>query len=179
MNQGVLMKLPFSATVCALPIFLLAACAATPPAAPDNLKVPAGQTLTLSAQGVGVQIYECRAAKDDAKRFEWALKAPEAILYNSAGEKIGKHYGGPTWESDDGSKVVGEVKARDNGPDATAIPWLLLAAKSNSGSGVFGKTRSIQRLQTVGGPAPAGGCTVGQETRVDYKAAYYFYDAAS
>ena len=74
---------------------------------------------------------------DDPGRFEWTLKAPEADLFDRAGRKIGTHYAGPTWESGDGSKVVGEVKGRDNGPDPSAIPWLLLAAKSNSGSGVL------------------------------------------
>jgi len=49
-----------------------------------------------------------------------------------AGNKIAKHYAGTTWESNDGSKVVGEVKAKDNGPDPNAIPWLLLSAKSTS-----------------------------------------------
>ena len=90
-------------------------------------------------------------------------------------KKIGKHYAGPTWESNDGSKVVGEVKANDDGPDATAIPWLLLSAKATSGQGVFSPVKSIQRLYTSGGKAPAAGCDAahtGQEARVAYKARY-------
>ena len=93
---------------------------------------------------------------------------------------IGKHYAGPTWESNDGSKVVGEVKAKDAGPNASAIPWLLLSAKSTTGDGVFSHTQSIQRLHTVGGKAPADGCNqtlLGKETRVPYKATYFFYVA--
>ena len=64
---------------------------------------------------------------------------------------------------------------------ATAIPWLLLSAKSVTGSGVFGKTTSIQRVHTVGGGAPAATCgpdNNGQQARVPYTAAYYFYRAA-
>ena len=113
-------------------------------------------------------------------RFEWSFKAPEAELFDSDGKKIGRHYAGPTWEANDGSKVVGEVKAKDNGPDPNAIPWLLLSAKSTSGSGIFSQTQSIQRLNTVGGQAPAEGCNqaqFGKETRVPYKAKYYFYIA--
>lgn len=147
---------------------------------PEALWAPAGQTLALAAHATGVQIYECRPGKEPA-HFEWAFKAPEADLFDAAGKKIGKHYAGPTWESSDGSKVVGEVKARDDGPDVNAIPWLLLSAKSTSGSGVFARTASIQRLQTVGGKAPAGGCTeaqAGQEVRVPYSAMYNFYAAA-
>src|SRR6266446_2254 len=163
---------------------ILAGCAAssvaTDPVVPDNLKVPAGQTLSLVSRATGVQIYECSVAKTDPAKFEWAFKAPEADLFDLSGRKIGKHYAGPTWESDDGSKVAGEVKARDDGPDANAIPWLLLNAKSTSGNGVFGKTQSIQRVNTVGGKAPVGGCTqaqAGKDARIAYRATYYFYDA--
>ena len=159
---------------------LLSANAGTMPEIPDALKVPTTQVLFLAAQGAGVQIYECKAGKDDPTRFDWVFKAPEAELFDSAGKKIGRHYAGPTWESNDGSKVVGEVKAKDNGPDPGAIPWLLLSAKSTSGSGIFSQTQSIQRLYTVGGKAPAEGCDkaeAGKEMRVIYKAHYYFYRA--
>ena len=137
----------------------------------------AGAPLMLEAMADGVQIYACEA---QGQGFEWVFKAPEADLFDLSGKKIGKHYAGPTWESNDGSKVVGEVKARDDGPAATAIPWLLLSAKSTSGKGVFSQTQSIQRLYTVGGKAPAGACTraqLGKEARVPYKATYYFYSA--
>jgi Protein of unknown function (DUF3455) len=150
------------------------------PVVPENLKAPADQTLSLVTQATGVQIYACNAGKSDPTKFEWIFKSPEADLLNSAGAKIGKHYAGPTWEANDESKVVGEVKARDDGPDASAIPWLLLKAKSTSGKGVFGHTQSIQRIKTVGGKAPAAGCDqakVGSEVRVPYTATYYFYNA--
>jgi hypothetical protein len=159
---------------------LLAACATAPPQVAESLWVPSSQVLTLKTTATGVQIYECRAVKDDPARFEWAFKAPEAQLFDSNGAKIGKHYGGPTWEGNDGSKVVGEVKGRDPGPDPAAIPWLLLTAKSNSGTGIFAKTASVQRLQTVGGVVSAKSCSAsqaGQENRVPYQAAYYFYVA--
>lgn len=152
----------------------------TVPAIPDHLKVPATQTLSLEAHAVGVQIYDCKPRKDDPARFEWVFRAPEADLFDPAGKKIGKHYAGPTWEANDGSKVVGEVKARDDGPDSNAIPWLLLDAKSTSGAGVLGQTVSVQRVQTVGGTAPAGGCThaqAGEAAQVPYSATYYFYVA--
>ena len=157
---------------------LLAGCAAPGPVVPNELKVPSAQSLSLEARATGVQIYECRASKDDPARFAWSFRAPEADLFDAAGRKIGKHYAGPTWESNDGSKVVGEVKAQHDAPDPDAIPWLLLSAKSTSGSGVLARTVSIQRVGTVGGKAPAGGCSqsqAGQEARVAYRASYYFY----
>ena len=150
------------------------------PAVPESLKVPANQVPSLEMQATGVQIYECSASKTDPARFEWVFKAPEADLLDGLGEKVGKHYAGPTWESNDGSKVVGEVKAKDAGPDASAIPWLLLAAKTTSGQGVFSQTLSIQRLYTVGGKAPADGCDQarsGKEARVPYRARYAFFTA--
>jgi len=148
------------------------------PEIPKTLTVPVTQVLSFEAHAIGVQIYECKVAEDDPERFEWAFKRPEAVLFDSTGKSIGRHYAGPTWESYDGSQVVGEVKAKDNGPDPNAIPWLLLSAKSNSGNGVFSHTQSIQRLYTAGGKASVEGCNqaqVGKETRVPYTAKYYFY----
>ena len=147
---------------------------------PETLTVPETQVLSLETQATGVQIYECKASKDDPMRFEWTFKAPDAELFDRAGKKIGKHYAGPTWESIDGSKVVGEIRARDNGPDPNSIPWLLLSAKSTFGNGVFSQTQSIQRTHTSGGKAPMEGCKqvqAGKELRVPYSALYYFYIA--
>ncbi len=151
---------------------------------PANLAVPAGQVRRSEVTAAGVQIYQCSTTagtNGTSAKFDWVFKGPEAELFDSAGTKIGKHYGGPTWESNDGSTVVGEVKARADGPDASAIPWLLLTAKANQGEGVFGKTMSIQRVSTVGGKAPESGCdaaSVGAPTRVAYKATYFFYAKA-
>ena len=158
---------------------LLASCASTPrPAPPDvppALQAPAGTTIYLETLASGVQIYECARKVDST--YEWAFKAPEAALTDRSGRALGKHYAGPTWEAADGSTAVGEVKARDPGPSPTAIPWLLLAAKS-SGTGLFADAKFVQRVATVGGVAPAGGCaesTLKTQARVPYSATYIFY----
>jgi hypothetical protein len=149
----------------------LAACA-TPgnaPSVPAKLKAPASETLALETVATGVQIYECSAGK-------WNFKAPEAHLFDRAGNRIGSHYAGPTWESNDGSKVVAAVAARDDAAAGGAIPWLLLTAKSTAGDGVFARTKSIQRVSTVGGTTPTEPCTrTGEVARVAYQAIYYFY----
>lgn len=135
----------------------------------------------LEALASGVQIYECAPKADQPATYEWAFRAPEASLADRQGRPLGKHYAGPTWESNDGSTVVGEVKARDPGPIPTAIPWLLLNAKATAGTGVFGATKSIQRVKTVGGLAPTQPCSATnatQSARVPYTASYYFYRAA-
>jgi hypothetical protein len=147
---------------------------------PESLRAPVGQVLALAARASGVQIYECKAAKDDPSQFSWTLKGPEADLKDFSGKPVGKHYAGPTWEATDGSKVVGELVAKRDAPDSAAIPWLLLRAKSTSGSGIFAAIASIQRLQTSGGSAPASGCDSsqsGKESRVKYSAVYRFYKA--
>src|ERR1700693_4485479 len=40
-------------------------------------------------------------------------------------------------------------------PDASAIPWLLVAVASNSGKGALGKATTIHRVNTSGGLPPA------------------------
>jgi hypothetical protein len=147
---------------------------------PESLE-PAGKPVpAIASHGIGVQIYDCQASGTDPTLFAWMLKAPEAKLRYAGGGELGKHYAGPTWEANDGSKVVGDVVARDAGPDADAIPWLLLRAKVTSGRGVFSAVQSIQRLHTTGGKAPPTGCDrshAGAEVRVPYSADYYFYTA--
>ncbi len=145
---------------------------------PEPLRAPASQVLSTQVHASGVQVYQCQPSKDDPARFVWVLRAPEAELFDQTGRAVGKHYAGPTWEATDGSKVIGEVVARDNGPDPAAIPWLLLRATSATGSGIFGQTQSIQRLHTFGGKAPAEGCSPtqqGGQMRVPYAADYLFY----
>ena len=149
---------------------------------PADLRVPAGAVLAQQAHAAGVQIYRCTADKSDAARFAWTLKQPEADLFDRAGTKIGKHYAGPTWEANDGSRVTGEVVARTDSPAPNSVPWLLLRAKSASGNGIFTSVTFIQRLGTAGGIALASGCdqvSAGEEVRVPYTAEYWFYDAAA
>jgi hypothetical protein len=91
----------------------------------------------------------------------------------------GKHYVGPTWESTDGSTVVG-TKLAAFAADPTAIPELLLQAVSHTSDGSMSDVTYIQRLDTVAGLAPTTGCdatTVGTTARVDYTATYFFYVA--
>lgn len=163
-------------------VFLASGCASqavlAPPDLPASLRAPAGQSVYLEARATGVQIYECAARPDPTSGFEWVFRAPDAVLFDRSGRAIGKHYGGPTWESSDGSTVVGEVRARDPGPDPAAIPWLLLGSKATTRAGTFSQAKSIQRVQTVGGIPPSGPCgadNVKQVARVPYMASYFFY----
>ncbi len=145
---------------------------------PDKLKPGATESLAMIVKAKGVQVYECRAKRDQPGGYEWAFVAPEADLFDARGAKVGRHYAGPHWEAPDGSKILGVVKERADAPTAGAIPWLLLAAKSVGRDGAFSRVTSIQRVDTAGGVAPATGCsetTVGTPARVDYTADYYFF----
>jgi len=170
------------ATEAVLLLAVIAGCTSMQPAqplvqVPDKLKAGADETLAMIVPARGVQIYECRAKKDASGEYEWAFVAPEADLFDAYGARIGKHYAGPHWESNDGSKIVGAVKANSPAAAPDAIPWLLLGAKSAGPVGAFSNVTSVQRVNTVGGIAPKTGCsqaTAGAPARVNYTADYYF-----
>jgi Protein of unknown function (DUF3455) len=113
------------------------------------LRIPDAQTLLLTAKGVGVQIYKSQLKSGSTTEFEWVLKEPRANLYDNSRKKIGKHYAGPTWESKDGSKVVGKLKQSVPAPKADNIPWLLVEAQSHEGKGIFSEVSYILRVDTV------------------------------
>ena len=166
-------------------VLLVAGCAGLQPPGPavevpDKLKPGANESLAMIVPAKGVQIYECRARKDQGGGYEWAFVAPEADLFDARGNRIGRHYAGPHWESTDGSKVLGTVKERADAPVADAIPWLLLAAKSVGPAGAFSRVTSIQRVNTAGGAAPKAGCSqaaAGALARIAYTADYYLFTA--
>lgn len=170
----------------ALWLSLLSACTvptgpAPVPASPvPAALVPAGERLVGRIAARGVQIYECRAVPSAASGAEWVFVAPEADLYDLQGLPAGRHYAGPRWEATDGSRIVGSVKARADAPQAGAIPWLLLGTRSDGGEGRWARVTSVQRLNTVGGTAPARPCdaaALGSTERVPYRADYLFFTA--
>ncbi len=150
------------------------ATASTPP----EIQVPPDQALILTVNASGDQIYTCQVKSDQLNQYEWQLKAPEALLYDQQGQEVGHHYGGPSWEMADGSKVVGQLQSKVDAPEASAIPWLLLQVKSHEGDGILSAANWVQRVNTAGGKAPQTGCDAShqnQEFRVGYSATYYFY----
>ncbi|HZQ37686.1 MAG TPA: DUF3455 domain-containing protein [Dehalococcoidia bacterium] len=152
-----------------------------PTAIPDSLKVPEGNVLLFEIFASGAQIYLCAAAADAPNMFAWTFEAPQAVLWNDAGEQVGTHFAGPAWMGNDGSSVAGEAVAHADSADPGAIPWLLLKAKSHGGMGAFSTVTYVQRLATVGGLASAEGCdqsTAGVERAVPYSATYAFYYGA-
>ncbi len=166
------------------------------------LDPPAGATLAAGMAASGVQAYVCTAPAAGGAPA-WVLKAPHAVL-SEGQETAATHFLGPapvppvgakapapgaavpaatpatapTWQALDGSRLTGARVASAAAPDGKSIPWLLLKGTSSVGPGLFGDVTWIQRLDTVGGTAPAGGCDAGHlgaEVLVPYRADYFFY----
>ena len=137
---------------------------------PPPLAVPAGNRLTLSLDGSGVQVYQCANGA-------WALLEPAATLTTN-GKPVGLHFKGPVWVSTvDGSEVGATAVATVNADGA--IPQLLLKANQNQGQGVFSNVTFVQRVRTMGGMAPAGSCTEGSQQAIRYSAVYRFWSAVA
>ncbi|MBT9608649.1 MAG: DUF3455 domain-containing protein [Aquabacterium sp.] len=179
-----LRSLPLTAVATVAVLSILAGCASQPMVKnaelPEAVRVPAGHTQSMFTVGSGELTYECREKKDMAGAFEWAFVGPVATLSDAKGTVVGKYYAGPTWESNDGSKVTGKQVAVS--PAAAGnIPLQLVKANPASGAGVMQGVSFIQRLNTVGGVAPALPCGAeqkGSKKVVGYKADYAFYKPA-
>ena len=142
---------------------------------PQALQPPVDERFLLQLHATGDQIYVC---KSGGGQFMWTLRAPDAQLFDIKGQPFGKHFAGPSWQSKNGSRVVGKVDMSVASPDAESIPWLLVKVTSRTGNGLLARATTIQRLNTQGGRAPGSGCDedhVDQELRVPYSADYFFY----
>ncbi len=142
---------------------------------PRELEPPAGHVVHSVLKARGVQLYRCASGS-------WTLVEPAAsltgVVLRPAKKVTALHYRGPSWQSDqDGSLVEADaasaVRAPSRHPDS--IPQLRLTARESRGGGLFGAVTYIQRLDTVGGVAPAGPCTGSATDAVAYRAVYRFF----
>ena len=176
-------------TFTALAVAITAACSGDGSTAPDldlidfpyeaAFRAPdLGPCSNLAVEGSRV-VYRVFATGDQIYRWNgsaWTLVAPDAKLYSDAKltTQVGTHYAGPSWESNSGNVIVGQVLQRCT-VSATDVQWLLLGVKSNTGVGIFQNATHIQRVNTAGGVAPATpGSAIGEEVRVPYSTEYYF-----
>src|SRR5579864_1650480 len=119
------------------------------PDVPDAIAIPEGLQPVLFVRASGSQIYTCQA--DDAGKYSWTLKAPDAELKDRKDKVIGQHTAGPTWKLKDGSEVTGKAVGHVDSLDSDSIPWLLVDVVTNSGKGALAKVTKIQRVHTHGG----------------------------
>jgi hypothetical protein len=163
-----------SGFVIAAGVSALSACAIAPagPAAASIDPPQAERVMTLTASGV--QIYSCEF--DTQHRLGWVFRSPAATLFDASGHAAVRHGAGPSWEAEDGSRIVGHVIAQRPSDAKAAVPQLLLETHSTAGSGVLSAVRYVQRVQTVGGLMPAAPCsTQGELGSSPYLANYVFY----
>jgi Protein of unknown function (DUF3455) len=171
----------------------------TKPTVASNIDAPAGTTLVGGYYASGDQIYTCvpNPAPADAGSGDagdagpggtWANTADATLYGDNCAEAAHHSYtatpGSPQWAAKDGSTVVATrvaaapVVADGGDGGATAIPWVLLKATSNTGEGVYANVTYVQRVNTTGGLGPSGACEPGDANpvkRVAYTATYYFY----
>ena len=175
----------------------------TPPPVPDNIQVPAGNEAFLLGRGVGTQNYVCQPASS-LGRVAWTLFTPQATLFNDQGAQLTTHFFSPnpfeftpgplanglvraTWQDSVDTSIVWAkaIGAATVNPDA--IAWVLLEMAGVQAGPTGGRTLAVttfvQRLNTVGGLAPATGCDiptdVGNKAFVPYTADYFFYKKAT
>jgi hypothetical protein len=120
----------------------------------------------------GTQTYACEATGT------WATRStPEAQLRRYLSRDRIHHFGGPRWQSEqDGSTIVGTVRADATVQKPGTIPWLLLDVTAHEGpAGELSPVTHISRIRTTGGVAPTGTCTAGQTKAVPYGADYIFW----
>jgi len=160
------------------PLFAAVAAASAFAQVPAEVTPPAGNKAVLTLVGAGDLAYECKAVADKPGTFAWTFAGPNAKLLDANKKEVGKYYGGPTWESNDGSKVTGKQLAVAPGA-AGSIPLQLVQANPSTGKGAMSDVTYIQRLKTVGGVAPAtpacAAANVGAKTTVPYQADYVFF----
>lgn len=161
-----------------------------PPATPANIKAPAGAKLAYIARAAGTQNYMCLPS---GAGLAWTPVGPQATLYDAQLNQVMTHFlslnpfeseiARPTWhDSGDSSTIWAQPIASSS--DAAfvtpgAIPWLLLrivGAQDGTTGGRLTAVTFMQRVNTVGGAAPATACLeAGTRAFVPYEADYVFY----
>lgn len=169
------------------------------PDVPPGLEVGGGHKPYLVGHARGTQNYVCLPSASAPSGVAWTLFGPQATLFTSGDRQVTTHYLSPnprqggtpraTWHHSDDSSSVWAVRAEGSSDpswvDPNAIPWLLLdvvgAESGPNGGRRLNETSHIQRINTVGGKAPATGCAsagdLGATALVPYEADYVFYKA--
>jgi len=165
----------------------------TPPVVPQEIQVD--DQLFLIGHGVGTQNYVCLPS---GAGFAFSLFTPEATLFTDDAGQLTTHFFSPdrdprdfgairvTWEhSRDTSTIWGAVTGQVQ-VSKDAINWLRVEIKGAlpgpTGGDKLTPTTFVQRINTVGGLAPAADCVgatdVGKRAFVPYTADYLFFKSA-
>jgi len=161
----------------------------TPPAVPDDVKVPEGAKAFLVGHATGTQNYICLpcpnpttppGTKCPDSGFAFQLFTPEATLFADNEKQIITHFFSPnpdqggsiraTWQDSHDTSTVwaSATGAATNSTDPQfvqpgAVAWLRLEVVGKQsgpiGSNKLTPTTFVQRLNTFGGLAPSDGCS--------------------
>jgi hypothetical protein len=137
---------------------------------PATIAVKAGVPIAR-LQAAGAQIYVC--AKNATGALNWRFREPVATLLEE-GKTVGRHFVGPTWEFDDGSRVVGELVSKAPGSTPKDIAWLKLSVKEPPKSGLAAGATSVLRIDTKGGVFGGACDNEGELHSEPYTATYVF-----
>jgi len=178
------------------------ACAVPASAAPADATLPAtlvpeGATPYLRTHALGTQNYVCVAT---GAGLAWRFAGPQATLFVSLfgfEQQVATHLLSPnpdeaglaraTWQASfDSSRVWARATQTVDDPaiiGAGNIPWLLLqragSRRGPAGGSLLSQATWVQRIRTVGGVAPATGCSqstdVGALALVPYSTDYVFF----
>ncbi|WP_018289933.1 DUF3455 domain-containing protein [Verrucomicrobium sp. 3C] len=157
-------------------LFALPLLAETLPRGP-SLALPSHSRLVWLAHATGFQVYTAQAPAGAQSPLRWVFQEPDATLQDSTGAAIGRHFRGPCWEAEDGSRILGSLPplAQTPGRSPSDIPWLLIEAHSTGTAGVLSGVTHVLRVGTAGGAAPAKPpSSLGETVRIRYQATYLF-----
>ena len=165
-----------------------------PPPVPALIQAPAGSRAFLLGHAFGTQNYICLPS---GTGFAWTLFGPQATLFADNDRQIITHFLSPnpdenglaraTWQDSRHTSAIWamatQMSSDSNFVAPGAIPWLLLAVvgkePGTQGADMLTTATHIHRVNTLGGVAPATGCTqaanVGTRAFVPYTADYVFY----
>ena len=171
------MRHRYTLTAVLLAAALPAAAITAPAGLSARLRASDAEAPAFMLSGDGVYIYQCRPSLLNPNVYEWGFVGPDATLYDGA-SSVARYATAGLYESlRDGSTVSGVVRGSQPAGGAN-LPWVMIRAQPLSEDGMFAGVSSIQRVNTVGGAPPSGGCSsdnAGEVARVAYQADYYFY----
>jgi len=185
-----------AAGVSALGLAVPAAAAGPAQPALPAVLIPDGATPYLRTHAVGTQNYICLAT---GSGLAWRFIGPQATLFVTLfkfEQQLTTHFLSPnpdeagilraTWQASfDSSRVWAQARQVVDDPAVIGtgnIPWLLLqrvgARPGPAGGSLLSQATWIQRVNTVGGVAPAAGCSQSTDTGamalVPYSTDYVF-----
>jgi len=141
---------------------------------PDNLRSGRPNAVARVARHGRANLRSAAPGKPIRQSSSGPSRPRKRTLFDLSGRKMGKTLCRSDWESDDGSRWSAKSKARDDGPDANAIPCCCW--RKTIRTGVFGQTK-LSAAAHAGGKAPAEPCDGrSRASRLGcLRATYYFY----